>query len=138
MKKKKIILGVIGGLVLGAGIGVGSYYLLHQKESVVNNVTPAMVKSRYYLSGNSLENFDIAFLNLENNEKNMLYSPLSIKYALEMLSEGSAGESKTEIDSILGKYTSKKYTNSSNMSLANALFVQENYKKNIKESYVNT
>ena len=41
--------------------------------------------------------FDYAFLKLENQEKNKIYSPLSIKYALKMLEEGANGDTKKQI-----------------------------------------
>ena len=56
--------------------------------------------SAYRLSGNSLEDFDLFFLQLENEKKNKIYSPLSIKYALEMLEEGANGETKDQINSM--------------------------------------
>ena len=79
------------------------------------------LKSEYRLSGNGLENFDLYFLQLENEEKNKVYSPLSIKYALEMLGEGASGESKTQIDNIIGKYKAKKYP------ITNALSIHNEY-----------
>ena len=90
------------------------------------------------MSGNSLENFDLAFLKIENEAKNKVYSPLSIKYALEMLAEGADGESKAQLDAIIGDYVAKKYTNSEHMSFANAMFVKENFKEAVKEEYTNT
>ena len=92
----------------------------------------------YRLSGNSLEDFDLYFLQLENEEKNKVYSPLSIKYALEMLKEGSNGESKDQISNIVGTYDAKKYTNNANMSFVNTLFIKDSFKDSIKDSYVNT
>lgn len=92
----------------------------------------------YRLSGNSLEDFDLYFLKLENEKKNKIYSPLSIKYALEMLQEGANGESKEQISNIIGTYSSKKYINSKNMSFANALFVKNSYQNSIKDSYITT
>ena len=92
--------------------------------------------SAYQLKDNKLSNFDLYFLQLENNKQNMIYSPLSIKYVLEMLSTGADGETKYQIDDILGTYTNKKYANNKNMSFANALFVKNSYKDNIKSSYV--
>ena len=94
--------------------------------------------SAYRLSGNSLEDFDLYFLQLENERTNKIYSPLSIKYALEMLEEGAVGETKEQISNIIGTYNAKKYTNGSNMSFANALFIKDSFKNSIKESYVNT
>lgn len=92
---------------------------------------------KYTLNGNSLEDFDIRFLQLENTKENKIYSPLSIKYALAMLNEGAEGETKTQISSLIGDYKAKKYTNSANMSFANALFIRDTYKNSIKESYIN-
>ena len=92
----------------------------------------------YSLSGNTLEDFDLYFLQLENERENKVYSPLSIKYALLMLEEGANGETKKQISNILGTYNIKKYPNSSNMSFANALFIRDTYKDSIKSSYVNT
>ena len=101
------------------------------------DITPNVVESAYRISGNSLEKFDLTFLQIENNQKNMVYSPLSIKYALGMLSEGANGDSKEQIDAVIGDYVVKKYTNSSNMSFANALFIRDSYKENITEKYTN-
>lgn len=39
--------------------------------------------------------FSMKFLKMENNKQNMIYSPLSIKYALKMLNEGANGNTKT-------------------------------------------
>ncbi|MDD6878715.1 MAG: serpin family protein [bacterium] len=100
-------------------------------------ITESKEISKYRLSSNSLEPFDLYFLQLENIETNKIYSPLSIKYALEMLAEGAKGNSKLQLDSIIGDYKAKKYTNSSNMSFANAMFVNNSYKDNIKSDYLN-
>ena len=89
--------------------------------------------SAYKMSSNGLEEFDLSFLKLENNKKNMLYSPLSIKYALSMLSSGASGSSKKEIDAVIGDYKSKKYINSENMSFANAMFIKDKFKEQVKK-----
>lgn len=104
------------------------------KEEIKNNQT----SSEYRISSNALENFDLYFLKLENEKKNKLYSPLSIKYALEMLGEATNGESKEQITNILGTYSNKQYINSENLSFANALFVKDSYKTAIKDTYTNT
>ena len=112
-------------------------YLKSDKEDTTIN-EPTNVTSSYRMSGNSLEKFDISFLQLENKEQNMIYSPLSIKYALEMLGDGSNDNSKKQIDEVIGDYKSKKYNNSSNMSFANAMFIRDTYKNNISDNYTNT
>lgn len=103
-----------------------------------NNLTSSVEveKSEYWIANNSLQPFDLYFLQLENSKENKVYSPLSIKYALKMLEEGAEGEAKSQIASVIGEYKSKKYTNSEHLSLANAIFVRDTYGE-IKESYIN-
>lgn len=91
--------------------------------------------SEFRLSGNGLENFDIQFLKLENEAKNKVYSPLSIKYALEMLGEGANGDSKKQIDAVVGDYKANKYPNNDHMSFANAVFIRNSFKDGIKSTY---
>jgi len=86
---------------------------------------------------NQLSNFDIAFLKVENNKENKIYSPLSIKHTLKMLEEGANGTTKQQISNVLEDYVVTKYTSNKNMSLANALFVRDTFKDSIKQSYVN-
>ena len=87
------------------------------------------------MSGNGLSDFDLKFLKLENKAVNKVYSPLSIKYALQMLSEGAAGETKFQLDGVIGKYASNKYVNSANMSFANAMFIRDSFKDAVKSEY---
>lgn len=84
-----------------------------------------------------ISNFDYAFLKLENGKENKIYSPLSIRYALNMLKDGATGESKLQIAKVIGEpsKTVKKYTSGENMSFANALFVRDTYKENVKSTY---
>ena len=95
-----------------------------------------VIDSKYKMSSNSLSDFDLFFLREENELKNKIYSPLSIKYALEMLNEGTDGETKAQISGVIGEYTGNKYTNSKNLSLANGLFINEKMKDSIKSDYV--
>ncbi len=135
-KKNKNLIVIIIIIVLLALLG--AYFVLTKgnkdnKKDVISN-EPKKV-SAYRMSGNSIEDFDLAFLMLESGEKNKLYSPLSIKYALAMLSEGAKGSTKEQIDDIIGEYKSNKYVNSNNMSFANAIFINNTYKNQVKESY---
>lgn len=107
-----------------------------KKENGTSNITKQEVTSPYRMAGNTLENFDLSFLKLENDKKNKVYSPISIKYALEMLAEGASGDTKNEIEAVIGDYKSNKYVNSSNMSFANALFIKDDYQDNIKKDYI--
>lgn len=93
----------------------------------------------YKISSNSVGDFDLFFLKNDTKtdqlQQNRIYSPLSIKFALEMLEEGANGETKTQISNIIGSYNTKKYDNNANMSFANALFIRDSYKDNVKSSY---
>lgn len=82
-----------------------------------------------------LSDFDIAFLKAENEKTNKVYSPLSIKYALKMLEEGTAGSSRKQISDILGDYEPHLYASGSNMSFANGMFVRYQFGDSIKSGY---
>ena len=136
-KKKKIT--IISIVIIIIVVLISVIFLLTKNNKKTTSKTNSEIKaSAYKISGNSLENFDLYFLQLENAKKNKVYSPLSIKYALEMLEEGTNGQSKKQISNIIGQYKGKKYINNENMSFANAVFIKESYKDSIKENYVNT
>lgn len=86
---------------------------------------------------NITADFELSFLKIENEKQNMIYSPLSIKYALSMLKEGANGNTKTQIDNALKNTSLTKYENIEDvLSLANAIFIRENYSDIINEYYV--
>jgi len=83
--------------------------------------------------------FDFSFLKIENNKKNMLYSPLSIKYALKMLQEGASNNTLAEINKVLGDSSISKYTNIDEvLSLANGLFIRDSFYDYVYEEFINT
>ena len=131
-----IALLIIMTLALIGGMGYIYYEdnIKDKDKTIVTDVEE--VHSPYRMSGNGLEDFDIHFLQLENKKSNMVYSPISIKYALAMLNEGTAGMSNAQIRGLIGDYNARKYTNSNNMSFANALFIRNSFKKGIKDSYI--
>ena len=135
-KNKKVIIIV---LLIVLIISIGGYFLIiKSQDSEKTSGETKKLQSPYMISDNTLQTFDLQFLKLENEQKNKVYSPLSIKYALAMLKEGTKNNSKDQIEKVLGNYEMKKYTNSKNMSLANALFVKDTYKENINHTYVDT
>ena len=126
-----VLLVVVGGVIV--------YFVKFRNNDTPNDEIETKDNNKYLayrLAGNSLEDFDLYFLQLENEKKNKLYSPLSIKYALGMLEEGAEGETKDQISNIIGTYSPKKYANSANMSFANALFIRDSFKDSILSSYV--
>lgn len=82
------------------------------------------------------DDFALTFLKIENKEKNIVYSPLSIKYALSMLNEGAQGETKEEIDDVIEDLKFPKYKSiDKNLSFANAIFIRDSYKENVKSDF---
>jgi len=81
-------------------------------------------------------NFDFSFLKNESSNKNMIYSPMSIKYTLNMLKEGAVGSTYNEINNVIGN---SKLSNCSSideyLSLANGLFIRNPYYNYIKLEY---
>jgi len=85
------------------------------------------------------KDFDFSFLKLENKKKNMLYSPLSIKYALNMLQEGASNNTYTEINKLIGNESLTKYTSiDKNLSFANGLFIRDTFYEHVLTEYINT
>lgn len=78
------------------------------------------------------------YLKLENNGENIVYSPLSIRTAFAMLKEGAKGETKEELDKLFSGVKINKYKSSNKLSFANSIFINNNYKDEIKKDYVNT
>lgn len=131
----KILIGLIILVVVLALVYVFFFKENGESSSTTTGTDVKNVYSEYRMSGNSLEAFDLYFLQLENLEKNKVYSPLSIKYALEMLAEGASGETKAQLDAVIGDYKAKSYPNSEHMSFANAMFIRNSIKDSIKETY---
>ncbi|MEE3342700.1 MAG: serpin family protein [Bacilli bacterium] len=137
-RNRRLFIVVLLMLIILMLFGVCCYEITRKKKFEEVKVKTETKYSPYRLSSNSLENFDLYFLQLENEKKNKTYSPLSIKYALEMLEEGANGETKKQISDIIGTYSAKKYINNNNMSFANALFIKDSFKNSIKDSYAST
>lgn len=81
----------------------------------------------------------LAFLKLHNDQENSCYSPLSIRYALSMLREGAGGETRHQIDQLLGDLSPKRYNNiADHLSLANALWVKTGLENGLQPGFVDT
>ena len=86
-------------ILLGIGVYINKFKENNLSEPIKTNETETETKQafKYALKSNSLEDFDLRFLQLENDRKNKIYSPLSIKYTLAMVNEGTEGKSIEEI-----------------------------------------
>jgi len=108
-----------------------------EKEVVGGETKKVVTENEYAVKDNNLSKFDLSFLKFENEKKNKIYSPLSIKYAFKMLEEATEGEAHDQIASIIEAYHLTEYESNENMALANAFFIRDSYENNIKESYIN-
>lgn len=143
MKKTKVIV-IALLLIIIAVVGCVLGYQYMNKEKDTEDVATEKKEEKQeekketkkmseYQIDEGLSNFDLSFLKMENQKKNIVYSPLSIKYALGMLEEAAEGDAKEEISNILSSYKVKDYTNSKNMSFGNALFVRDTF--DVKKEY---
>ncbi len=145
-KEMKISLGtaitlVIVFLVLVVGM---IYIIINATKQNNNNISEGnnIAGSNNIIDVNSItddnNSFDIKFLKLENNKENMIYSPLSIKYALKMLNEGAEGNTKKQIEDVIGNLKLTKYDNIENaLSLANGIYIRNTFSGNIKKEFKN-
>ena len=103
------------------------------KNNILTNTytsdTPADIKEEN-------TNFELSFLKLEDKQENIIYSPLSIKYALKMLQEGASDNTYTQIEEIVGNSNLPTYRNIENtLSLANGIFIRDTYYQYVKDNY---
>ena len=85
--------------------------------------------------------FSTAFIRESHKKmkhKNYMISPYSVEIALSMLRDGSGGETVEEIESVVPKRSIKTLTVKDKVNVANALFVKDIYKKDVKDSYYQT
>ncbi len=124
-KKKKWNLKKILGIVVVLTAIIGGVIWFNNKNNMDSE-------------GVDLEEFATKFLKLENRGKNMIYSPLSIKYALSILRDGASGKTKDEIETALNDDTLMTYQNvQDKLSLANALFIRNNSGNYVSEAFAN-
>ena len=132
INKKKMIIAIIFLTLI-------IIFLIVYKKVIKNNYevdppTPAPIVEK--------TNFDFKAISETNNlvkKQNYLVSPLSMGYALSMLNEGAAGNTKTEIDNLLNGYKLPNIANVKNkIGIANLIFMRTKYKNNISPEYIDT
>lgn len=132
------LIGIVIALLLIL-FGVIAYKYLAQKDNTIgeNIVLPDSNASQIDSNDND---FSYSFLKLENNQKNMIYSPLSIKYALKMLQEGADGNTYSQINQVVGNLNlPTTYKNiDKTLSLANGIYIRDTYSQDVKKDFVNT
>ena len=124
---------ILIGLILG-GAGIFAVTQVFNKPSCPDCECPS--ESSTPATNNNLTT---GFFNLEKSGENIIYSPLSIKNGLSLLNAGAAGETKTEIENILGDAELPKYQNVPNvLSVANGVFIRDSFSNKVLSSYSDT
>ena len=114
---------------------ISVYFVISENNKKISN-TNSVINNQSNEEKTQNEDFSMEFLKLENNNQNIIYSPLSIKYALKMLEEGASGNTKTQIENVLQNQNLTKYENIDDiLSLANGMYIRNTYAKNVKEDY---
>ena len=135
-----------GAYILSAALAVGSLSGCagnekdtFNKESQMVEQTQEETKPDVEVTA-STEKADFAFSFLKMEDKgNVIYSPLSIRYALNMLKEGANGNTKSQIENLIGTDAPGKYDNIENvLSLANAVYIRDSFSEDVKDGYINT
>ena len=130
MKKKSIImLSIIVAIVLTF---TGMIIINRHKD----NKTTTYDDSYGYISGEF--NLNLIKTVNETNKDNYLISPYSIEIALNMLKEGARENTYDEIVNVVGDRKINDVIIKDHISVANAGFIKNEYKKYIKKDYYNT
>lgn len=130
-----IVIGCLGFVIYNSNKTTDSNTIIQQNQAENKDFSSS---NEYALTDNDFSKFDFSFLKFENEKKNKIYSPLSIKYTFKMLEEATTGDAKKQIASIINTYKLTEYKSNSNMALANAFFIKDTYKDNIKQDYIDT
>ncbi len=121
-------IGAVTGLIVGAAGIYGIIKMTEQPPVCPDCNCPSPVSQASGL--------DYSFLKLEAPDSNIIYSPLSIKNGLTLLGAGANGKTKTEIENVLGNEEIPDYQDiQDKLSLANAVFVRDNFKDKVLSSY---
>ena len=133
---------IIFGIIILAVIVAGIIFMIINEQKSDSDILQAKTNQTQENPDIKIDNkdqdFAFKFLKIENDKKNMIYSPLSINYALHMLNEGANGNTKAQIENVIGNANVEKYDNIKDiLSLANALYIRENYGEYVKNEYKN-
>ena len=122
MKSRKIIYFIL--IVAIVLLGTGTYLLLKEKEPIEVTVTTA----------NDFNSKMIREIN-KTEKSNYLISPYSIEIALNMLRDGANGQTKSQIDSLIGERQISDVTVKDKINVVSAAFIKNEYKNNVTKSY---
>ena len=132
MNKKSWILVILVSVLL---ILVGALiFLKEEKKDEKENHEEVITKADEEVA----KNFTVNLIKKIHANNNYLISPYSIEIALNMLREGTNGNTKEEIDKVIGKRHINDLKIPNKLNIANAIFIKDYYQDKIKKSFTNT
>ena len=84
-----------------------------------------------------MEEYNSDIIRTTFEEKNYLISPYNIKMALNMLKEGADGNTKDEIEKVIGNEKVNNINIKNKFSIANAIFIKNDFKPSVKKEFTN-
>lgn len=134
IKLTTVIVAILVAIVIFGGI---IFVKLNNKNNNTNNQTEIENTTQTEYTQSDI-GFSFEFLKKENKKENLIYSPLSIRYGLQMLYEGANGTTKIQIENVIGRQNLVNYENiNDRLSLVNALYIRDTYSKSVKDEYKN-
>ena len=129
-----IVLIVLLLAVIGGGIYVGQKYVGKGNTEEKNDPKPEEPKPPVKVDKDDMA---FAFLKLENNNKNLMYSPLSIRGAFQVLAEGAEDDSRKQLDAMLGEYNTNVYKPiEGHLGYGNSIFIRDTYYDKVEKDYI--
>ena len=131
MKKGKTILIIIlGVIVICLAVVLLLIFIESKKRPVI-----------HYHDVSEDGTFSTSFIresHLTMNHKNYMVSPYSVEIALSMLREGANGSTREELDQVVPKRKIKTLIVADRVNVANAVFIKDIYKNDVREEYIKT
>ena len=141
----KVIVLIVVTIVLAIVLGIilKDKFMNKQDDSNINSNPNNNVISDSNPNNNATidSNFNIDIIKQFNEsagEKNYLLSPYSIEIALNMLRDGALGNTKLELDKVLGNRVINNLNSDNKIVTANSVFIKDEFKNYVKSDYNNT
>nr|MCR5610112.1 hypothetical protein [Lachnospiraceae bacterium] len=146
-KKRVAIVSTIFVLLLITGLASASIsqriakplpYISQSNDTGSNSFSLNPLATRTTASKISAKGDDLilSFAKLENNEQNIIYSPLAVKYALCMLNDGTSGTTKKELNDKAGTLSPPVYGDvEDHISFFNTMFINDTFNNHINTEF---
>ena len=140
MEKKSIIAIVILCLMVAVVSGVVTYKYLDNKNNSQEEKKPnepEKEEPKPEPTKYTDTDYNINLIKTVNSSQNgnYLISPYSIEIALQMLRDGANGETKEQIDKVIGNRNIPVFNAKGRISVTNGAFIKDDYKDFVKDSY---